>query len=115
MFGALRASAADIARRSALGVAAAILLIVALGFITSAGWYALKQWDGPVTAGLIVGGIYLVLGLVLMLLAREPAPPPPPPQEEVPPMQRVVAAFFDGIEAGSRARRPPPDDPSRRR
>jgi len=106
MFAALRASAADIARRSVMGLVGGALLIVALSFFTTAAWYWLFAWVGPVGASLWIGGFYLLAGLVLLLLAREPHQPSPELREQgTPPMQRVVTAFFDGIEAGSRARR----------
>jgi predicted phage tail protein len=114
MFAALRASAADIARRSVMGIVGGALLIVAVSFFTSAAWYWLFLWLGPVAASLWIGGFYLLVGAVLLLLAREPHQPSAELREQsAPPMQRVMTAFFDGVEAGSRSRRPPPP-PARR-
>lgn len=110
MFAALRASAADIARRSVMGLVGAVLLIVSAGFFTSAAWYWLFLWGGAMLASLLIGLFYLLAGLVLLLIAREPsAPDPDLAGRDEPPLQKVLTAFFNGVEAGSRTR------PSRRR
>lgn len=109
MFLGLRASVADIMRRSVMGLAGAVLIVVALGFFTSAGWYALSLAYGPVIAGCILGGVFLLLGLILLLVAREPHVPPQVRYQEEAPMARVVSAFLGGMAAGSRTRRRPPE------
>lgn len=109
MFLGLRASVADLMRRSIMGLAGAILIAVALGFFTSAGWYALSVAYGPVIAGCILGAVFLLLGLILLLVARDPHVPPQIRYQAEPPMGRVVTAFLGGMAAGSRSRRRPPE------
>ena len=107
MYDALRRGAARVARRSVLCLVGAVLLAVALAFLTYALWIALAIWAGVVVAAVILGGFYAVGGLVLLLLAREPPPPVAPtlPLRDPAPMGRIVAAFLEGMQAGVRARR----------
>jgi hypothetical protein len=51
-------------------VLAAILLLASLGFFTLAGYRALAQAIGAVQAPLVIGGVYLVAGLVALLVIR---------------------------------------------
>lgn len=67
-------SAAAAARRAvstAVGyLVVAGLLVVGLGFLTFAGYRAMSLTLGSVPASLIVGCVYLVLGLVAALLMQ---------------------------------------------
>jgi hypothetical protein len=117
MLRSLRASVADLARRSALGLAGALFLVLGLGFGVAAAWQGLAMWQGPLAAALILGAIFLGVGLILLAFARgEPAAPKAAPAAGQPdPMARVVDAFFEGVEAGARTRaarapRKRPDD-----
>lgn len=65
--------------RIALGAVAALLALVAVGFLTAAGHVTLTRVLGPVSASLIVAGVYLVLALVFGVAAslagrKRPAP-----------------------------------------
>jgi hypothetical protein len=106
MLRSLRASLADLARRSALGLAGAVFLLVGLGFGIAAAFQGLALWQGPLAAALILGAIFLGLGLILLAFARgdaaAPQAGPDPAQSD--PMARVVDAFFEGVEAGARTR-----------
>lgn len=104
MIRAIRYGAADIARRSALGLAGALLLAVGLGFVTAAVWRSLALSYGSIGASLILGAIYLGLGLVCLAFARWSEPPPPPVRRDRT-ASRMVEAFFEGVEAGVRTRR----------
>lgn len=110
MLSAIKDGAADVARRSALGLAGVLLAGVGLGFMTAAAWQGLALWNGPIAASLIVGAFYLGIGMILLALARRPEPvPPPAAQTGDGQMLRVVDAFFEGVEAGVRSRRGAPD------
>ncbi len=112
MLRGLKRGIADMARRSVLGLAGAMLMLVALVFFTIAAWKGLVIWNGPIAAALVLGAFYAVAGIVLLLMAREPAQVPEtrdPPERDPAPMQRVVAAFLEGMAAGVTARRRPPD------
>jgi hypothetical protein len=66
--------AANAIRRAATAavalLVAAVLLLVSLGFFTLAGYRALAQTLGEVQGSLIVGGAYLVAGLVALLVVQ---------------------------------------------
>lgn len=81
--GKVRREARQAVTRIALGVVAALLTIVAVGFFTAAGHTTLHRILGPVSASLIVGGVYLALALIMWLAAalsgrREEALAPAP-------------------------------------
>lgn len=67
------------ARRAALLAAAGVCLLLALGFLTAAGWTALAAWQGSLHASLILAGVFLFLALVLALVARHRRRRAPPP------------------------------------
>ncbi|WP_168770636.1 phage holin family protein [Flavimaricola marinus] len=103
---------AQAGRRAALGVGALTLIIVGLGFLTTALWMYLSLISEPMYAALIIGGGYFGLGLILLAVSthRSPhsAPPharPAPPTESVANAQTLVEAFISGMSAGSRAKR----------
>lgn len=56
--------------RIALGSVAVLLAVVAVGFFTAAGHATLTRVLGPVSASLIVGGVYLALALIVWLACR---------------------------------------------
>jgi hypothetical protein len=74
-----RQALADAGRRAALGFGAAVLLLIGLAFLTVAAWLALAALRDPLFAALVIGLVYLGLGLILLAMAGRRAPPPPPP------------------------------------
>ena len=111
----------DIAIRSAAfsGVGA-LFLIVGLGFLTVAAWFALATALPPAEVALIIGAGYVGLGLILFAVAAFiRAPRAPRPQERRRDSGRRSVSVRDGGRgngagvshgAGCRARgrRPPP-------
>lgn len=63
------AQAGQALRRALLMLVAALLALVALGFLTAAAWVALDRWQGPVVASLIMAGGFLILALIAALTA----------------------------------------------
>ncbi|MCA0042240.1 phage holin family protein [Celeribacter litoreus] len=99
----LAEKAQDLARRTTLGLAGGLLLIIGLGFLTLAAWILLVDLQGTANAALIIGCVYT--GAALLTLAatrvkRQPAPPPEQPS----PMGLVSQAFLEGLGAGYSAR-----------
>ena len=73
----------DIALKSTVGGVVALAgAVVALGFFCAAAFMWLQQRLDPISAALILGGVFLALALiavlVIVLLQRKPPPPPPP-------------------------------------
>jgi hypothetical protein len=99
--------ARDIARRSALGLAGVLFAGVGVGFLTAAAFQGLSIWNGPIVAALVLGGVYLGLGLIFLALSKRDEPPAREIEIRGSPMLRVVDAFFEGVEAGASARRAP--------
>jgi len=109
-------------RRAALGAAGGVLAVVGVVFLTAAGWRALATASGPAAASLVVGAVYLVLGMILFFMAsrndraarlreaeaRAAEAEALRRRTQPAPMDRVMAAFFEGLAAGSSARRRAP-------
>ncbi|AMY71740.1 phage holin family protein [Frigidibacter mobilis] len=86
-------------RSAVLGLCAALFGLVALAFMTAAGFIALMAEHGPVAAALTLGIGYLVLAaLFLVAMASGRTTPPPPPVEK--PRPPLADAFLLGLEAG---------------
>ena len=116
MFDAVKQSAARAARKTALSVGALIALCVGIGFLTAAGWIHLSLAHGPLTAALVIGLIYVGIGLVLIAVAGSSAPetvdspsagahaaePDPETPNSLPPLAQ---AFVYGLNAGVKAKR----------
>lgn len=64
------------ARRAVLLAVAGLCLLLALGFLTAAGWTALALWQGSLRASLIFAGGFLLLALLFWLIARHRRRPP---------------------------------------
>lgn len=62
------------ARRATLLAVAGLCLLLALGFLTAAGWTALALWQGSLRASLIFAGGFLLLALLVWLIARRRPP-----------------------------------------
>lgn len=91
----------------------AFFVAVGLGFLTSAAWVTLAAARDPLFAAQVLGGIYILVGGVMLILAgRRPEPAPQPaPSPATPAM--LVEAFFVGLDAAKGQRsckctRPPP-------
>nr|WP_253913457.1 hypothetical protein [Pseudoruegeria sp. HB172150] len=101
----------ELARRSALGLVGVLLLLVALGFLTAAGWIALEQAHDALVATLVVAAVYAGLGLILLAMAavkRAPPPPPAPPPTPASAVTTILAAFMQGFGAGIASSRTKP-------
>ncbi|MBK4217286.1 phage holin family protein [Paracoccus caeni] len=70
----LKLALGDTARRTGLKVGAGAVLVVGLGFLLAALWSWLAHdldW-GPTFASLTVGGGFILIALILLLMARKP-------------------------------------------
>ncbi|APZ53836.1 Putative Holin-X, holin superfamily III [Salipiger abyssi] len=73
-------------------------LLVAAVFLTLAAWMALSAAHGAQIAALVIGGVYLLLGAILIASTgrRRPVAPPPPPAS----VGSLAEAFLAGRAAG---------------
>ncbi|AGT08634.1 phage holin family protein [Paracoccus aminophilus] len=65
----MKLAASDIARRAGVVAAAGILALTGLGFLLAALWTFLAvrlEW-GPLNASLVIGAVFLILGLLLLV------------------------------------------------
>lgn len=109
--------AADVAREKAQKAAATIgiwavafaLVCVALGFLSAAGYMALEQQVGHISAALIIGGGALILAAAFALVAASrhgtkddaPASDPVPEQPKTADLPAVVGiGFLTGFLSG---------------
>ncbi|MGR3454489.1 hypothetical protein [Pseudooceanicola sp.] len=120
MFANLILSARLAAQRAAFNAFGAILLLIGIGFLTVAAWIGLAAAFGTLTAALVIGCVFVGLGLLFMAMAsiRRPLPPAAPaPAAAAAPvgMAGLVGALVQGIGAGIVAsaamRKPPPPPP----
>ncbi|MFP1643293.1 hypothetical protein [Pontitalea aquivivens] len=102
MAGGLRAlvaaRAAALGRRLVLGALGGGMVLVGLGFLTAAVWFALRAVMSPVQVALILGLAYGGLGLVLLALARHR-----PTRAPVPPAAAATTGATAGAAAGDAA------------
>ncbi|MGB5556524.1 MAG: phage holin family protein [Paracoccaceae bacterium] len=112
MFDNLRSAAADTARRTAVGLAAGLSLLIGLLFLTLAAWIAIASVADNLTAALIIGAVYVGLALILLAFALtrqnkakvyHPALGAPTSRNENV-FNGIAAAFFEGLGAGLTAR-----------
>ena len=64
----------DTARRSAMKAAAGVILVVAAGFLLAALWSFLAHnlgW-GPALASLVIGGVFVLIAVILVVVSRKP-------------------------------------------
>jgi hypothetical protein len=101
----------QVARRSALGLLAIVLLLIGTGFLTAAGWSAIRDSAGATAASLAMALVYCGGGLVVLLVMRLARPRRLPPAPIAPPVTpaslatTAIAAFFQGLGTGVAARR----------
>ncbi len=99
--------------KSTLGLLGTLCLVAGVAFLTVAAWIALRLAADALTAALVIGGVYVGLGLICFALVRVVGPksavsePPPPPtlSPHAQVIGGVVAAFVEGVMAGVAARR----------
>ncbi|MBB3809798.1 phage holin family protein [Pseudochelatococcus contaminans] len=91
--------------KTALGIVAAVLALVAVGFFTAAGHLSLERALGPVTASLIVGGVYLVIALIVwaVMATRDSRPQLPAETPDLAATARTTL-FSIGQSVGDAAR-----------
>tara|TARA_R110002124_G_scaffold278110_1_gene449880 strand:- start:1119 stop:1472 length:354 start_codon:yes stop_codon:yes gene_type:complete len=106
-----QAKASQTAQTAVLGLGAALLLSVGLGFLTCAMWIFLAAATDTLTAAATIGAAYFGGGLILIAVmttrrrshkrtyaaaqANEPAKDP---------MHEIVLAFVTGMRAGQQSR-----------
>lgn len=82
------------ARRATLLAVAGLCLLLALGFLTAAGWTALALWQGSLRASLIFAGGFLLLALLVWLIARRRPRPPASTSSDIEAMQAQAQALL---------------------
>ncbi len=111
MLDSLKNSASAAVRNTAIGILAAVLALVGIGFLTAALWMALAQEFGQTNAATMVGSLYITLAAIVFVVARlrgGPARAEFVQQSQGPattPMQGVVLAFMQGLDAAIIAKR----------
>ncbi|WP_099824315.1 phage holin family protein [Oceaniglobus indicus] len=105
----LRRAIALAVRRAVFGSAAGLLILVGSVFLTIAAWIFLAQQLGSGLAALILGLVFIGIGLIVLALGlrnpvRHVAPPPPPPPAAVDTVA-LVNAFLSGLAAGGKIKR----------
>lgn len=103
MLGSIERKATRVARGVALSLTGAICVAVGLGFLTVGGWIYLTAIEGTLFAAVVIGAIYVGLGLVLIGVtsARRAPSPAAQPNPQVP---ALTEAFLVGLEAGRSAK-----------
>lgn len=84
-----------------------LLLTVAAGFLTLAGWFQLRLDFSPVHSAFILTAVFAGVGMVLTAVAinhgrTDTSPQPDHPAYDTPPL---IKAFLYGLQAGSRPKR----------
>ncbi len=105
MVGALKYRLRVAVRNAGLIGVGALLLLVAIGFFTAAGWMVLAVAYGPILATLLVGCVYAGLGLVFVGVASRDGPGESRRPEPKPKSTSLMEAFLVGLQAGTNARK----------
>ncbi len=95
-----------------------LFVLIGAGFLTHAGFLVLEEWRGTAFALQVLGGLYVVIGGILMLASRRPRVPVPPapvataatPGMGTAATVALLEAFMTGISAGRGARTRRRDD-----
>lgn len=109
MLQSLQYTAQRAAKRAALSTLAGLMIIVGLGFLTTALFILIASTQGALFATATIGSIYFGLGLVLMAVALPSEHHVPRHSPMVHPTASLVAqvteGFVTGLNAGRAARR----------
>lgn len=93
-------------RRAGFLLLAVLCTLIALGFLTAGGWTLLAERQGPALASIIIGGIYLTVGLlVLVFMPREREREVVVGPDKVTVGLALGSSFIQGFTAGQRVRR----------
>lgn len=87
-----------------LGLAAGLLALAGVAFLTASAWTALSYAYGGVVASAVIGVACLLAGLGIALISRRGQPPAEPVPEDAQDGERkspLVEAFLFGFRAGS--------------
>ncbi|MBJ3761627.1 hypothetical protein ILP92_02535 [Maribius pontilimi] len=115
-------TAKSIARKSVFGTLGGLFALVGIGFLGAAGWLWLADAYGALNANLIIGGIFILIGIVVIGYSRIPpriipreqsAAMADPTRASAPPMSgnrtmtaaSVAEAFLLGLAAARALRR----------
>jgi hypothetical protein len=102
-------------RAAALSVVGIVFCATGFAFLTAALWVLVATYQGALAAWMVLGFIYILLGMCFVLIGTRPdpalrrrsvAPTPPPPAQGIEPFLRMAEAFAVGLQAGRSARRP---------
>lgn len=112
----LRRRARATARSVAFTAFGLLFCIVGIGFLTAALWQYLAELYTPLTATGAIGGLYLVTGLILFLIASagrpvhgaaEERPSRADDRAQAEPLFQMAQGFAVGMQAGRAARHGP--------
>ena len=89
-------------RRAGFGLGGAVLVAIGAAFLTVAAWITLVEMRDAQFAALVIGAVYVGLGLIVMVLGtRRPRYVPPAAATAAPlSMSGLSAAFAQGFGAG---------------
>jgi len=112
---AVTARAQQGARRFGLMAVSGVFFAIAAAFLTVAVWIVISDAQSSEVAALVIGGFYLVVGIIFRVMARSPKPVKPvrpaPAETDVPPPPRgsayppLTEAFVFGLDTALRLRR----------
>lgn len=112
---AVAARAQQGARRFGLMAVSGVFFAIAAAFLTVAAWIVISDAQSPEVAALVIGGFYLLIGIVFRVMARNPKPVKParpaPAEADVPPTAKgnpyppLTEAFVFGLDTALRLRR----------
>lgn len=112
----LRAQARMTARAAALGVIGTVFLLVGLGFLSVALWMIVAAQYGALIAFEVLGGLYVILGLICLALRPSATPvqdsdngtasakPQTDRTGSEDPLIKLAEGFAAGMQAGRAAR-----------
>ncbi|MEY8882156.1 phage holin family protein [Donghicola sp. XS_ASV15] len=110
MLHSLQHSVRRAAGRAALSTLAGLMVVVGLGFLTTALWIWIATTHGSLFAAAIIGALYFGLGLILLAVGmpskrRHYRAPPPPIDPTAAVIAQVTEGFLTGMRAGRATRR----------
>lgn len=110
MLNSFKQTIARTLQRAALGGLGGVFIFSGVGFLTAGFFLFLLTQTDPITACLILGGVFVGAGLILVGLTqsnpskRKADETPVNDQTNGSPMAPVVLAFLDGLQQGMAAR-----------